>query len=133
MKIAIIGSRKYPDLHLVREFVDDLPNGTIVISGGAQGVDRAAEETARMNPKLGAPCIFPVGRSDSKEEFIKKAYERNERIAKECDIMIAFWDGSSGGTKNAMSSATKQLKPVLIVPPDDGCQLDLSGYLRFIN
>jgi predicted Rossmann fold nucleotide-binding protein DprA/Smf involved in DNA uptake len=42
-RVAIIGSRDYPDLERVRAYVRRLPTGTVFISGGARGVDSAAE------------------------------------------------------------------------------------------
>ena len=45
MKLAIVGSRQGADLEHVRAFVAALPPGTIVVSGGAKGVDETAEKT----------------------------------------------------------------------------------------
>jgi len=54
MKVAIVGSRHYPNLERVRKYVRKLsPNDTIV-SGGAKGVDQTAEDEAR---KLGMEVI----------------------------------------------------------------------------
>jgi len=47
MKVAIVGTRTYPDLEKVREFVRTLPKNAIIISGGAKGVDQTAEDEAR--------------------------------------------------------------------------------------
>jgi hypothetical protein len=45
-KIGIVGSRNYPHLARVRGYVATLPQGTMVISGGARGVDKAAGDAA---------------------------------------------------------------------------------------
>lgn len=47
-RVAIVGARNAsPEtLTKVREYVAALPNGTIVISGGAAGVDSAATQEA---------------------------------------------------------------------------------------
>lgn len=45
--IAIVGSRFFTRLDWVDTFVNRLPKGTIVVSGGAQGVDTQAKETAK--------------------------------------------------------------------------------------
>jgi hypothetical protein len=53
--VAVVGSRDYPRLDLVTEFVESLPYGTIIVTGGARGVDTAAEraaQLARLNVKL---------------------------------------------------------------------------------
>lgn len=44
--VAVVGSRNFPNLELVRDFVRQLPSDSWVISGGARGVDSAAELTA---------------------------------------------------------------------------------------
>ena len=38
MKLAIVGSRDYEHLNLVRYYVESLPPGTTIVSGGARGV-----------------------------------------------------------------------------------------------
>jgi hypothetical protein len=56
--VAIVGSRNFPHKHWVDAFVDRLQPDTVVISGGAKGVDTWAEKAARkrgLNVK-----IFPV-------------------------------------------------------------------------
>lgn len=45
-RVAIVGSRAHPALDLVRAYVRSLPNETIVCSGGAEGVDKAAVQEA---------------------------------------------------------------------------------------
>lgn len=47
MKVGIVGSRDFRDLALVREYVRSLPSYAILLSGGARGVDTAAETAAR--------------------------------------------------------------------------------------
>ena len=47
MNIAVIGSRTYRNLEQVRGFIRGLSIHDTVISGGAKGVDRTAEDEAR--------------------------------------------------------------------------------------
>ena len=47
MRVAVVGSRSFPQLDNVRWFVNELPEGVIVVSGGAHGVDTAAAQAAR--------------------------------------------------------------------------------------
>lgn len=52
MRVSIVGSRDYPDLARVRDFVARLARkypGAIVLSGGARGVDATAEQAAQEN------------------------------------------------------------------------------------
>ena len=46
LRIAIVGSQEYSRLDLVYEYVAQLPAGSVIVSGGAPGVDKAAEEAA---------------------------------------------------------------------------------------
>jgi hypothetical protein len=48
MRVGIVGSRNYNPLAAVREFVERLPYRQTIVSGGARGVDRAAEDAAKV-------------------------------------------------------------------------------------
>ena len=48
MKVAVVGSREFPQLQLVEWFIKDLPQGVTVISGGAKWVDTCAATMARQ-------------------------------------------------------------------------------------
>lgn len=112
MKIAIVGSRDFQNLDAVRAFVRKLAPGTIVVTGGAAGVDLAAESEARV-------CGLPeplVIRPEYKKHHPKLAPKiRNRRIAFECGAMVAFWDGNSGGTANAIAWAVFYGKVVTVL------------------
>jgi transposase len=116
MKIAIVGSRDYARLNRVREYVAALPEGTTVVSGGAKGVDQTAENCARARglrvesvpvDKVGLP---PFGSDESRVEYARRAYARNQKIVDFADFVVAFWNGYSGGTKNTIDRAREQDK-----------------------
>ena len=118
MKIAIVGSRKYPAMTEVWAFVNELPKDTIVISGGASGVDSVAEDTAAS---LGLrTLIFPVAKNGlppyphGKAEFRKRAMARNKLIVEMADEVHAFWDGESNGTRDTIEWAKKLGKPCTV-------------------
>ena len=46
-QVAVVGSREFPELEMVRLFVAQLPTSVVVVSGGARGVDQCAEASAR--------------------------------------------------------------------------------------
>jgi hypothetical protein len=46
MKVAIVGSREYPNPSKVRAYIQNLPPDTVIVSGGARGVDKCAEKVA---------------------------------------------------------------------------------------
>jgi len=120
-KVAVVGSREFNDLGLVAKFVASLPEGTVVVSGGARGTDRAAEWAAGIN---GYETVihrpdFPKGAE--RTEVIQALFARNMLIAEECDELHAFinWRKRSNGTFDTLFKALKLGKPVT-VHYDDG-------------
>ena len=111
MRIAIVGSRDYPCPDDIRDFVNCLPTGTEIVSGGARGVDRWAEEAAR---DIGLPIkIFPADWSKGKGA----GFARNQTIVDYADEVYAFWDGQSSGTRDTIRRARGAEKPVEIIYP----------------
>jgi SLOG family YspA-like protein len=47
MKIAVVGSRSFKNLDAVRQFVFEQERTTVIVSGGASGVDSVAVSEAR--------------------------------------------------------------------------------------
>lgn len=104
--VAIVGSREFSSPGLVRAFVASLPPGTLVVSGGARGVDRWAEEAARARDDLPEPRIFPAAWRRPDGSFDPSAgFRRNRLIVAACDRLVAFWDGQSPGTENSIGQA----------------------------
>jgi hypothetical protein len=112
MKVAIVGSRDYPDKQQVVDYVNNLPEDTIVVSGGAIGVDTWAEEAARERG-LPEPIIFPA---DWKRYGKSAGFRRNYDIAKEADRVVAFTIGSNG-TADTINHARKLGKDLEIYLP----------------
>jgi hypothetical protein len=111
--VAIVGSRDYPDLDAVHKFVDTLDIDDIVISGGARGVDRTAEEAADVR---GLESYVYEAEWD---KYGKRAgFLRNIKIVEECSELVAFWDGISKGTAHSIYLARKAGKPVTVFTPD---------------
>lgn len=101
MKVAVVGSRNLQ--------VDDLgkylPDGvTEIVSGGARGVDTSAKEYALThNIKLTEflPEYDKYGRS--------APLRRNITIIEYADLVLAFWDGSSRGTRVTRAGSEAQI------------------------
>lgn len=110
MRLAIIGSREYPDLQEVADFVKALPDGTVIVSGGAKGVDTAAAEAARAR---GLEVV--EFRPNYKLHGRGATFIRNREILENCDAVVAFWDGRSRGTKFTIDTAERMKKPLEIV------------------
>ena len=111
MIVAVIGSRSITEV----DFGKILPeNTTELISGGANGVDSlAASYAAQHNIPI------RVIRPDYKRYFYRRApLERNQLIVDTADFIVAVWDGSSTGTKDALTRAQNAGKPVRVYSPD---------------
>lgn len=112
MRVAIVGSRDYPDLEQVREYVRGLPPETIVVSGGAAGVDRTAELEAK---EQGLNVTIFYARCDLHGKGA--GFARNKLIVANCDRVVAFWDGGSRGTKHTIGVAKEMGKPCDVYLP----------------
>ena len=110
-RIAIVGSREGVDPQAVRAFVDRLdPLTTVVISGGAVGVDSVAAEHARKR-KIRVVEIRP----NWKKYGRVAGFHRNGEIVKCCDDIAAFWNGKSRGTLDTVKKGMKANKPVALL------------------
>lgn len=106
MKVGIVGSRDFARLDLVTAYVNTLPPDTIVVSGGARGVDSVAEQAAHAR---GLVCvIYKPDWKDGKGA----GFARNGRIVAQSDRVVAFWDGKSRGTLDTVWKAYKSTKRV---------------------
>jgi hypothetical protein len=120
-RIAIVGSRHFRNWRLVADYVNSLPPGTVVMSGGAYGVDSWAEKAAkdrRLKTDI-YPIIKPPGGFAHKGEFRDAAMSCNKDIVRHADAVVSFWDGSSRGTLSTIHIAREQSKPVHIFFPND--------------
>lgn len=129
MKIAIIGSREFKNLHLVSYLVSLLPIGTELVSGGAKGVDKEAETAFKVSskhniePKIFLPDYETYGR-------FMAPLNRNKQIANYCDIMIAFSvNGGSSGTNNAIQHARNCKKQIYLFT-DSTTKEDLQSFIN---
>lgn len=126
MKVAIIGSRTFQDKNRVYFEINEFRktnNLTAIISGGAQGADTFGENYAddyqipksifQANWKdMSPPCLKRRGKFG--EYNALAGFNRNTQIIETCDIVFAFWDGKSPGTKDSVDKANKLGKQVKI-------------------
>ena len=107
MKVAVIGSRGIT----VDNLEDYLPEDvTEIVTGGAKGVDTCAEEYALAhNIKL--TKFLPEYSKYRKSAPLK----RNIQIIEYSDLVLAFWDGSSRGTKYVIDNCNKLDTTVKII------------------
>ena len=113
MKVAIIGSRTFNDYDRLETTLDMLSAGfgfNVVVSGGADGADSLAEQYAD-NRHLNRIIHLPKWQLHGKAAGMI----RNRDIIDDADVVVAFWDGKSRGTKNSMNLAKEQKKTTIII------------------
>lgn len=109
MKVAVVGSRNLR----VENLEKYLPVGvTEIVSGGARGVDTSARE-------------YALAKGIKLTEFLPEydkygrgaPLRRNITIIEYADLVLAFWDGSSHGTKYVIDNCKKRGVPVKVYVP----------------
>ncbi len=120
MRVIIAGTRTFTDYKAFQSKLFDLfcdyllkeqeLKITEVISGGARGVDKLGMKYASLNK---IPCtLFPA---EWNKHGLGAGPIRNKRMAEYGDLLIAFWDGKSSGTKNMIEEMQALNKPVHII------------------
>ncbi len=106
MKVAVIGSRKLK----VNDLSKYLPkNTTEIVSGAAKGIDSCAREYAVRNN------LFLKEFLPEYEKYGRTApLKRNLEIIDYADIVIAFWDGESRGTKFVIDKCMEKGKKITV-------------------
>lgn len=115
--VLIAGSRGFTDRSRLFKVMDSLLSRWLgqgetitIISGGARGADALGEAYAR---ERGFNCtVVPAewnkyGRS--------AGYRRNQVMAAMADALVAFWDGSSPGTRHMIGLARERGLPLRII------------------
>lgn len=102
--VAIVGSRTYPDLERVKKVVELLDPNATVVSGGADGVDDMADAWACETFRQTA-IVRPSKRPQASSSFIAGLFGRNTVIVRGSDVVVAFWDGKSTGTRDTIEKA----------------------------
>lgn len=119
MYIAIVGSRNFSNLDLVKQFINTLDNReTIIVSGGATGVDNCAKwygEKAGFRTKI----FYANWARDGKQAGFNRNSELVNFIKIQQGSIHAFWDGKSKGTLNTIHKA-EDARVRLIVHKEDG-------------
>jgi hypothetical protein len=117
MKIIIAGSRTFDDFALLEKTMDAITRKlkkVIILSGTAAGADTLGENWAysRWHTVM---RYHPDWDKDGKVAGVI----RNREMVKNADGLVAFWDGSSPGTKDVIAKAKKKgirVKVVLFKP-----------------
>lgn len=120
-RIAVIGSRDYKSLHLIPQWLNFAKEkfeadsgGIVIVSGGARGVDKAADDWAIEN-KINRDIFMPNYNQHSGKTA---PLIRNKKIVENSDFLIAFWNEESTGTEYSLNYAKKLGKTCIIVFED---------------
>lgn len=115
LRIIIAGGRDFNNIELAEESLlrnteTCLSDEVAIISGGAKGADSIGEALAvKYNTNL---WKFPA----QWDQYGKSAgYRRNMIMAENADLLIAFWDGKSKGTKHMIDIAKAEKIPVEVI------------------
>lgn len=117
MKLIVAGGRDFTDSsRMDAELKNLVLNGTIpddaeLVCGMARGADITASHLwyfVYKNPIHNFPA-------DWKAEPRRAGYIRNEEIAEFADFLVAFWDGTSRGTKHMIETMKAKGKPVIVI------------------
>lgn len=112
IRIIIAGGRDFNDYDFLKEKVNDfilmdLPpslwKSVEIVSGGANGADKLGERFAKEEGykiKRFIPDWDGLGR--------KAGIVRNHEMGDYADVLLAFWDEKSIGTKDMIDYATKK-------------------------
>ncbi len=106
MKVAVIGSRDLQGNHPE----DYLPEDTTeIVSGGARGIDTCAKNYA-LQHGLKLTEFLP----DYKQYGRGAPLRRNITIIEYADMVLAFWDGKSRGTKYVIDNCKQRNIPEVV-------------------
>jgi hypothetical protein len=113
VKVLVCGSRSWDEHGPVRRRVADFPPETVIIHGGAAGADWFASIAASQSGL--DQVVYPP---NWKRHGRRAGIVRNlAMLDAQPDLVIAFWDGKSAGTRHTITEARKRGIPVEVIEP----------------
>ena len=111
MKLIVAGSRTFTDYQLLCQTLGPQRHRiTEVLHGGTRGADQLGFRWA-VKHHIRSRCFAAEW-----ERFGKAAGpRRNQQLAQAGDVLLAFWDGRSPGTRHIISCMQQLGKPVVVV------------------
>lgn len=114
MRVLVCGSRSWESIAKIGVRFVNLPDEPIeILHGGARGADKLADLLAR---KMGfAVRVFPA---QWRKHGRRAGILRNIAMLDEKpDLVLAFWDGFSRGTKHTIAEAERRGIPTEVYEP----------------
>lgn len=111
--LAMVGGRDFYNLEASLKLFDKMSARykiCRIVSGGATGADHIAEMVAALRH---IPIIRYL--PNWKKHGRAAGPIRNELIVENSDIVIAFWDGVSKGTKSTIDISIKMRKLIYVI------------------
>ena len=109
-KVLIAGSRTITDKEHVFKCIDSTGlEFTEIINGYASGVDRIADDYARIH-NIPRKRFYPQW----KLHGISAGLKRNVQMVEYCEAAILIWDGKSKGTLFTLEEVVKQNKKLFM-------------------
>jgi hypothetical protein len=105
-RVAITGSRHYPNKRAIDQFIAELPPDTVVVLGAAGSVETWAADSARSRK---VDVLTIVGKGRRKPE--------HEDIIAQAGRLVAFWDGRSRDVLNVLLTARYELRDLQLFGP----------------
>lgn len=78
------------------------------MTGSASGVDAEATRVAREREL--AVIRLPASFEEARD--VRAAEKRNQKLVDQADVLVAFWDGASQGTRSTVDRALDSGKEV---------------------
>lgn len=130
-KVAIVGGRSFTNQALVVGVLDKLlvnkrdTHSISIINGGAKGADNCGKvyglmrqfEIITMEAAWRDLTVegAVIRTSDHGQYNARAGYDRNQKMREEADAVVAFWDGSSRGTKEMIEASREMGIPVRVI------------------
>lgn len=118
--VLVCGSRRSGDPEATRAAIHarlaEFPPGTTILHGGAHGVDMWADASAYMLGLKTRVMLADWNAHGRSAGFLRN----NDMLDTKPDLVLAFWDGQSPGTRHTINEAEKRGIPVnlvMITPP----------------
>ena len=111
MKLIIAGARTFTDYQLLcHTLALERHHITEVLHGGARGADRLGFRWA-VRHHVRSRCVAADWARFGKSAGVR----RNAQLAQAGDMLLAFWDGRSPGTRHIIGCMQQLGKPVVVI------------------